>query len=260
MVERWLVNLDTAQRTALALRSGPGFVQTPASQLFFAGFEHAQHAPDLVVISGAAGVGKTTSIQAYRAQRPNVWVITGEPCITTPRMVLDDISEMLGLSEARSTHRISRGVVQRMRGTKGVLIVDEAQHLNTQTLDQLRTVHDLAGVGVVLCGNEKVHTRIEGGARTPEFAQLFSRVGMRVQRSRPQRSDIDALLDAWAIEGAPERKMLSAIARKPGALRLMTKVLRIAEMQAHADEASLSPHYIEAAWQHLSAQKLEAAA
>lgn len=256
-VERWLRNLEGARRAASVLPEAPGFVETPSSQAFFAAFEHAQYSPDLVVVTGAAGVGKTTAIMQYRAQWPNVWVLTGEPCISTPRMALDEVAELLSLSPGRSTHRISRSIVQRVRGTSGLIIVDEAQHLSTSTLEQLRTLHDLAGIGVVLAGNEKVHSRIEGGARTPEFAQLFSRIGMRVPRPKAAKGDIEALLDAWSVEGAAERRMLATIARKPGALRSMTKVLRIALMQAHAAEEKLSVRFIEAGWEHLSAQKLD---
>lgn len=260
LVERWLRNLDNAKRTAATLRDAPSFVATPAAEKFFDAFAYAQHAPDLVVVWGGAGVGKTTAIGAYRARTPNVWVLTGEPCISTPRMALDEVAELLGLTEGRSTHRISRGIVQRMRGTRGLLIVDEAQHLNTATLDQLRTLHDLANVGVVLVGNEKVQNRIEGGARTSEFAQLFSRVGMRVPQPKAQKGDVDALLDAWGIAGVGTRKLLMTIAGKAGALRVMTKTIRIADMQAREAGEELDVKHVKMAWQHLSAQNLDAAA
>ncbi len=256
-VERWLRGLDGAKRARGTLPEAPTFVRTPSAESFITAFEHAQHAPDLVVVSGAAGVGKTSSIMAYRAQAANVWVVTGEPCISTPRMILDEIAELLGLSEARSSHRLSRAIVARMRGTRGLLIVDEAQHLNTATLDQLRTLHDLGGIGVAFVGNERISSKIEGGARTPEFAQLFSRVGMRVPRPRALKGDIDLLLDAWGISGDPERRLLAAIAKKPGALRLMTKTLRIASMQARAADEGLSAEHIKRSVEHLTSRPME---
>ena len=259
MVRIWLSNLGCATRARASLPEAPAFLMTPAAQVFFAAFEHAQHAPDIAVVSGAAGVGKTSAARAYRAQAPNVWLLTAEPCISTPRMMLDELAELLGVTESRSTHKISRALVERMRGTRGLLVVDEVQHLGTTTLDQVRTLHDLAGVGVVLAGNESVSSRIEGGSRRPEFAQLFSRVGMRVSRPRAARGDIDALLDAWGITAGAERKLVAAIARKPGALRGMTKVLRMAAMQARAaGQEGITSKYIEMAWQQLAAQPLEA--
>lgn len=38
------------------------------------------------------------------------------------------------------------------------------------------------------------------------------------------------ILDAWEIEGEAERKLLAGIAAKPGALRVMSKVIRLAGM------------------------------
>lgn len=259
-VERWLRGLDGAKRAQGALPPPPPFVRTPSAESFITAFEHAQYAPDMVVVAGAAGVGKTSAIQAYRALAANVWLISGEPCITTPRMILDEIAELLGLAEGRSSHRVSRAIVARMRGTRGLLVIDEAQELNTATLNQLRALHDLAGVGVALVGNEKVQSRIEGGARKPEFAQLFSRIGMRVPRSGALKGDVDMLLDAWGIQGAGERRLLVAIAREPGALRSMTKTLRIASMQARAADVPLAVPHIKLAWEHLTSRPLDTAA
>ena len=257
LVEKWLVSRTAAARKRAELPSGPGFVKTPASQNFFAALETAQHTPDLALITGSAGVGKTTAIEAYRARSSNVWVVVGEPCLATPRMLLEEIAELLGISEWRSSHRISRAIVAKMRGTRGLLVVDEAQHLSTTTLEQLRTLHDMAGVGLALVGNERVASRIEGGTRKPEFAQLFSRVGMRITRPRATKADLDALLDGWQVTDMEVRKLLLAIARKPGALRSTMKTLRQAMMQAAAVEEPLAARHVQLAYQALSAQAIE---
>lgn len=256
-VRKWLGSVEAAAQSRAVLPDAPGFLMTPGAEMFFAAFEHAQHAPDIAVVSGGAGVGKTSSIVAYRAKASNVWVLTGEPCITTPRMLLDELADLLGVSEGRSAHRTSRAIADRLRGTRGLLVVDEAQHLGTTTLDQVRTLHDLAGVGVALVGNEAVASRIEGSRRRAEFAQLFSRVGIRVSRARPAAGDVKALLDAWGVHGAAERRLAGAIARNPGGLRVMTKVLRMAAMQANAaQEAGIPARMIEMAWEQIAARPL----
>ena len=87
----------------------------------------------------------------------------------------------------------------------------------TTAIDQLRSMHDAAGVGLALVGSPLVRERL-GGAN-PHLAQLFSRVGMRLRREKPLTGDVAALLAAWGIEGEAERKLVGWIARKPGALR-----------------------------------------
>lgn len=257
-VQTWLQTTASAVRARATQPDAPPFQMTQAAQVFIAAFEHAQHGPDLVMVSGAAGVGKTSAAMAYRGQSTNVWLLTAEPCISTSRMLLDELADLLGVIESRSTHRISRAIVQRMTNSRGLLIVDEAQHLGTATLDQVRTLHDLSGVGVVVMGNEAVANRVEGGSRRPEFAQLFSRVGMRVSRPRPSKRDIEALLDAWAVADAGARRLLAAIARKPGALRIMAKVIRLGLVQSRAADEALTAKFVEMAWQQLSETKLEA--
>lgn len=251
----WLTGLEAADRTRALAPKAPGFLQTPTAQAILATLEHAQYMPEMVVVTGAPGVGKTSSARAYAQRNTNVWLITAEPTMSTPRAVLEELAEAIGVpARGLSTQQLSRSLTKRMTGSQGLILVDEAQHLTSQTLDQLRMFYDLADIGIGLMGNEAVHARLEGGARAAQFAQLFSRVGMRLARPRPQKGDVEALLDAWDIPGKEERAMLLAIAKRPGALRNMTKVLRMAHMLAGADgaEAVAEPH-IRMAWERLSA-------
>ena len=50
--------------------------------------------------------------------------------------------------------RLEAEIADRVRGTHGLLIVDEAQHLDTRALEVLRGLHDQAGIGLALMGNE----------------------------------------------------------------------------------------------------------
>jgi len=217
----------------------PGFVLTPTSEAITGRLSHAQHMGAFAVATGGPGVGKTTTLRAYKAQNPNVFIMTAEPVHATPRALLDDLAETLGISlSGLSSQRLSRAITNKLKQVASpLLIIDEGQHLPSQALDQLRSIHDLTGAGVCLVGNETIFARLEGGTRSAHYAQLFSRVGLRFSRPKPVAGDIDGLLDAWGVTERAERKLLHAIARKPGALRSMTQVLRIAHMLAGAEGA-----------------------
>ncbi len=250
----WLKGLQAADRTRALAPKAPGFLNTPTAQAILATLEHAQYMPEFVVITGSPGVGKTSAGRAYAQRNTNVWLVTAEPTMSTPRAVLEELAEAIGVpSRGMSTQQLSRSLTKRMTGSQGLILIDEAQHLTSQTLDQLRMFYDLADIGIGLMGNEAVHARLEGGARAAQFAQLFSRVGMRLARPRALKGDIEQLMDAWDIAGKEERAMLLAIAKRPGALRNLTKVLRMAHMLAGADgaEAVAEPH-IRMAWERLS--------
>ena len=253
-VQVWLEGRKVAARTRSVMRRAPSFLETPSCQAGLAALEHAHHAPDIAVLSGPPGVGKTQICEAYARRAPSVWMITAEPLwSTSPRMLMESLLEEIGCTERMTRHQSSRAIIKRATGSNGLILIDEAQHLSTRAMDQLRTIHDKAGIGVALVGNETVYSRLEGHAREIEFAQLFSRVGMRVKLARATKSDTDMLLDAWQVEGDQQRTMLRVIARKPGALRGMTKTLRLAFMQASVDgRETISCADITAAWQRIS--------
>ena len=57
-------------------------------------------------------------------------------------------------------------------------MIDEAQHLTVRALNHLRCVSDESGIGIALVGNEEIYSKLRGSGKA-DFAQLFSRVGMR---------------------------------------------------------------------------------
>jgi DNA transposition AAA+ family ATPase len=251
-LDTWLTSIQEQTQARANAGALPSYVHTPTAAAFTGVLLHAQSVPDLVVITGGAGVGKTTAAREYQLRHPNVWLMTCEPACGSTHAMLEHLCETMGLSE-NATNRRSRAIIRRVTNASGLIIVDEAQHLATQALDQLRTLHDKAGVGLALLGNEQVYSRLEGGGRRAEFAQLFSRVGMRIARARPLASDVDALLDAAGVEGKAERKLMRAVAAKPGALRGMSKTLRVAMMIASVENSeTLTEQHLSDAWNRLS--------
>ncbi len=249
---RWLASRQARVRTQAGLRQAPDFVATPASRAFVTVMEHAQFSPDLSVIVGDPGVGKTTTGQHYASQHANVWMLTAEPCCTVPRALLEDLGEAVGATANRNSGwLLSKAIVRKLTRSGGLILVDEAQHLSSQSLDQLRTIHDLSRVGVVLMGNPAIYGKLEGGAQRKQFAQLYSRVGMRLSRPRATRGDVDALLDAWELADKPARELCHAVARSGGALRTMTKVLRQAHLRADGEGEALCDRHVLAAAQQL---------
>lgn len=250
-VRVWLDAQESLTNGASSVPAPLAWTRTPTSQAIIDVFEYAQATGDVGVVCGGAGIGKTESAKRYAATRPNVWLLTMDPSLRSSHGVLHYMADVLGVQESRA-EKLSRAVCVRLTDTQGLLIVDEAQHVMTDGLDQLRSIHDRAAVGLVIMGNHGVWSRLDGGGRKAEFAQLFSRVGMRLTKNRPTAADINAILDAAAIEQAPQRKLLKAIASKPGALRGMLKTLRLARMIAVSHEREIGEEDIELAFQRLS--------
>jgi DNA transposition AAA+ family ATPase len=238
----------------------PRYVATPTAEAILAALSHAQHMPDMVVITGAPGTGKTSAACQYTRSNPNVWKLVADPALNTVRALLGALAGLLNTYDQGGQYRIAASLRQRMAGSQGLIVVDEAQHLTSQMLDQLRAFHDQCGVGVALLGNEAVVGRLEGGRRSAEYAQLYSRVGMRLKRPRPLKADAEALLDAWGVEAAEVREPLRALARLPGGLRNLQKCHRLAGMIAQAEGGrAITADDVRVAWERLGATPAAAA-
>lgn len=254
-VLRWIEARAERAELAQRLPEAPQFVDIPTSRRIRAALSYAQMAGDVALVHGGAGISKTTTAQQYAATHNNVWVATMTASTATLGACLERVATTCGVRVTTGrVARIEADLVDRIDNSRGLLIIDEAQHLSTRAIEALRAIHDATGVGLALLGNDQVYSRITGGRRSAEFAQLFSRIGKRVRLQLPSRADVDALLAAWAIEGPAERDAVLQISRKPGGLRGVTKTLRMASMVASADGSEVNSGHIKAAWADLSGE------
>ncbi|MFT8896737.1 MAG: AAA family ATPase [Acetobacter sp.] len=259
-VETWLKSQASRDRMKRAVVKAPEFLDLPSADTFMTVFEFCQAGPDMGLITGGSGIGKTSAAEKYQKRSSNVWVMTCVPTMTSPGSVLNRVRIDIELAEGRARD-LEEDIVRKLRGTGGLLIVDEAQHLRKEGIDTLRMLHDRAKIGVVFVGNESLRKRIEGMSRDVDFAMIFSRVGMRKKRDKPITRDIAMLLDAWGVVDQECRATLRWIALQPGALRQMTKVLTYARMIARgADREVETMRDIEAAWKELTSGELPARA
>lgn len=233
-IGKWLATYD-AQASAESLPAAPSWVDTPTSRRIIGDLRYAQLAADLVLIVGGAGIGKSKSIEQYRAMSPNVWHVELSAATGGLLSSLEAIAIEVGLRDyVRGSAHLQRAIAARIRNTGGLLVIDEAQHLTVQALDQIRYFNDKCSVGLVLCGNERVYTQMTGGNRAAFLDRLYSRVGKKTHIRKCAQGDADAIIKAWGIDDAGCRDRIREIAAKPGALRVLNKVIRLAATYAQA--------------------------
>jgi DNA transposition AAA+ family ATPase len=256
-VARWRANVAEGEAVAALAPSAPVWVPTPTSKRIIAGLRFAQTFASIACIDGGAGVGKTRAITFYKKNGTNVWVATATPTegglAPALRMVhaavgLDRSAQNLGASELMAE------ICKRLENSGGLLVIDEAQHLSVKALDQMRSIHDRVGVGLALAGNKQIYANLTGGRREAHFAQLFSRIGMRVKLTVPTVGDVEAIAKGFGVERRDEIEFLKALASRPGALRAVVNALRSASLMAAEDEKTLSLEHLQAAWADLGAE------
>jgi len=255
-VKNWINNLAAAKQISITLPTTPDYFETPSSKKMTAALTYAQMAADVAVIYGGAGVSKSSSISHYQKQNPNVWVVEGTPCSGTLSGFLRSACKTLDLRVVSSGNtRMEEAILSRLKDTNGLLVVDEAQFLNERAIEMARRLTEMSNIGLALAGNESVYAQLTGNnRRSAEFAQLFSRIGKKVRLTRPTDDDVNAFCTAWGITGKDERKLIHIIAKKPGALRICTKTLRMASMMAKASNSEVSIAHISAAWRDLGGE------
>lgn len=254
-VSRWVSQYQDARATQTGMPQAPSYVSTPSAERVIAALGYAQMAGDIAVVYGGAGLGKTTAIRRYAGAALNCWVATMTPASASVVTALEEIAEAVGASAASGgAAKLHRGIARKVAGTGGLLVIDEAQHLSVAALDQIRSIHDATGIGIALVGNEAVYARMTGGNRAAYLDRLYSRIGKRVRLTQSTQGDVEALLRAWSIDEAECRGQLVEIARKPGGLRGLTKVLRLASMHAASGQRGICCGDVRAAWRELGGE------
>ena len=247
----WLESREEKKQAAMAVPRDVPFVKTPSAEAILNILMFAQVMPEIVVVAGGPGIGKTSSAEQYRSRNPNVWMVTMEPCSRSTYPMLSAIAEEMDVAEKVQT-RLSRAIGRKVDGRGGLLIIDEAQHLDTMAIDQLRALYDKYQVGIALLGNQSVYSKLEGESRKDGFAQLFSRIGHRITQNKPRAQDVCLLLAEWGVTDKKELQFLKAIAAKPGGLRVLTKTMKLATMLAGGADEPRGLEHIKAAWGNLS--------
>ena len=245
---------DAAEFQGLDLCAEDEFrwVPTPTSERIIAGLRYAQFSRDIVVIYGGAGVGKSHCIRHYLSSAPSVYLIELCPAFGGLLASLQETCRALGIHvHSGQAAQMHRSICAKLRNETALLIFDEAQELTMHALDQVRCIHDQTKVGIALVGNEQVYLQIAGSNRPAYLDRLYSRIGKRIHLAHAMPGDAQALVHAMAIEDGAARARLCQIGSRPGALRLLQKIARLAEAYAAGEERPLSLSDVEAAWADL---------
>jgi DNA transposition AAA+ family ATPase len=255
---RYRQHLNTQRELSLEAPEVPGYFETPTSRSLTSLLSWG-HRGRIVVAATGPGCGKTKTAENYRDCMSNVWMVRLKPSCSGINSMQIEALKVLGDREARgSMQQLSARICDRVRNTNGLLIFDEAQHLLDRTIDEIRSWHDDTGVGIAFLGNETVLARIEGGHRRAAFAQLYSRIGMRLIRNLPLTDDARALADAWNVHEPKQIAFIVQKSQQPGGLRTVTMMLELATMIAASERRERELSHLQDAWAQLVSRPLAA--
>ncbi len=156
-------------------------VETSVNRAVVACCKRARMYRNFSVLSAFVGTGKTRCLYQYAGDHSNVHVLEALPGLST-HVMLSQLVKMTSANVIKS--RGSQGgtrdqmfdaVVNAVKGTDSLFIIDEAETLTESSLEYIRRLRDLAGIGIVLAGTERLFPLV----RDPRgrFGQISSRVG-----------------------------------------------------------------------------------
>ena len=127
----------------------------------------------IALITGEAGSGKSTIVKEYVATHPNAILIEAT-LHTTAKVLLEILSEKLGITHARSLHDRVVAISLELRKRDVIILIDEAEHLPLRALEDLRRIWDFSQCPIVLVGTEILLKNLMG--KNGELRQLYSRI------------------------------------------------------------------------------------
>lgn len=141
-----------------------------------------KEASGFVVITGEVGTGKTTILNAFLLKLPPRMpkVVVKNPHLQ-PDNLYFLLGEAIGVPEEKRSRNCIRDFEERLKEMGGaVLIIDEAQGLSLEMLEEVRLLSNLETVNeklvqIMLLGQQELNEKL----KSPDLRQLKQRIGIK---------------------------------------------------------------------------------
>lgn len=193
------------------------FAMTAISKQVWAALEYGRIQRTISVIYGDAGIGKTRTMREWAVDKTDVIVVTANPAVKSPKGFFKLLARQLKTTTRGSIDDIVLDILDKLMLSDRTIVIDEAQHLVRETLELIRSINDAAGTAIILMGNEIIYSKMLGKQQA-EFAQLFTRIGMRKHLLTDYftENDVDSI---FHVEDPGAKKYLLELCRSKFSLR-----------------------------------------
>jgi DNA transposition AAA+ family ATPase len=174
--------------------TAPGFIVTSIVKEIWYAVKYAHMNHDIALIYGDAGRGKSIALREYAVKHAGV-IYRGGCNNTNTKAILEEIWKAIGKRNPESERYMKEGIIDELRDSGRLIIIDEANQLNHKALEAIRALHDKGNMGIVLAGNSIIYERINSRNDTL-YAQVICRIGIRKHIfGKIAKSDIESLFE-----------------------------------------------------------------
>ncbi|UJZ95017.1 AAA family ATPase [Photobacterium damselae subsp. damselae] len=196
-----------------------------------------------------AGVGKTVAARHYQQNNSNVWIITASPNLKARRAFLSAIARKMNITTNNmSIDRLDYEIMQKIEGSNGLLIIDEAQYVTDDALNGLRILTENR-VGVTLLGNDIVRTRMSAPRSRVNMNPVWSRILKSHRIRNSTQKDIELYLKDWGITDSEVIQWAyKVIPTTTGQLRTLRNLIKLASGYAVSDNSAITMTHMDKAF------------
>ena len=182
---------------------------------------------DISMIYGEAGLGKSVALKEYIGTHSDALYVELMNCDKSTKGVCERLIDCMGLCAYGSDRNLIKSIIEYQERHHKIIILDEAQHLSINALENLRSINDKTCTGIVICGNPTVYDRMHGKGQA-HFAQLYSRIGIRLEVTPPGIDEMESIYGK-IVTDRESLLFLHKLALSHGGLRNCEKVVKIAQ-------------------------------
>lgn len=196
------------------------FIATSVAQDVFQIAKTCHVESEIGVCCGDAGLGKTYAVKMYNLEHSDVILIEADLGYT-PKVLFSEIHKILGFDGLGSIHSMLLDIIDKLKYSGRLIIVDEAEYLPYKALELLRRIYDKAKVGILLVGMPKLLRNLRGAKG--QYTQLYSRIAILKELEPINSVDALAILNAVTPQADTIYPKISSYIG--GNTRVLTKLL-----------------------------------
>ena len=143
-------------------------------------------------IYGRPGIGKTHAIQNWLKNYGGRGVlVTAESGITIAGMI-KKMAVALKIPPVGTTQQLKDRIKEEIRFTETIIVIDEGEHLDNKVIDNIRSIGDVTGVGIVIVGTNTLKSKVYSQRQGYEY--LSSRAVANLSLSEPTLDDVEKIV------------------------------------------------------------------
>ncbi|MBC8009946.1 MAG: AAA family ATPase [Burkholderiales bacterium] len=212
---------DVLKNAATRRREKKALFETPASRSIHSACELIRKTNDVGLVHGPAGLGKTSGVALYAGENPSAIVLTLSKWSGQADGIQAAVFAALESRGKTPGMRRAEWLVERLRGSNRLLVIDNAHRLTHGALQWLFDFQDATECPIALVGNPEVLAKIR------ENDQQFSRIGLlRAIKPTEVATLAKQMLQRLCPDHAPVLQDLATkVAGERGHLRALKKHL-----------------------------------